>query len=43
VRRAEPWRIYIPRAAARYTVEALPEVLDLVAIGDELEMADAEG
>jgi uncharacterized membrane protein (UPF0127 family) len=42
VRRAEPWRIYIPRAAARYTVEALPEVLDLVAVGDELEMADAD-
>jgi uncharacterized membrane protein (UPF0127 family) len=42
VRRAQPWRIYIPRAAARYTLEGLPEVLDQVAVGDELEMTDAE-
>lgn len=41
VRRAEPWRIYVPRAAARFTLETLPEVLDRVGIGDTLEFSDA--
>jgi hypothetical protein len=40
-RRAEPWRVYVPRAAARFTVEALPEILEHVAVGDILEFADA--
>jgi uncharacterized membrane protein (UPF0127 family) len=43
VRRADPWRIYVPRASARYTLEALPEVLEQVSVGDELEVADAVG
>ena len=41
VRRAEPWRIYVPRAAARFTLETLPEVLDGVGLGDTLEISDA--
>lgn len=42
VRRAEPWRVYIPKAAARFTLEALPEILDHVAVGDVLEFADED-
>jgi len=41
LRRAEPWRVYIPQAAARFTLEALPEILEHVAVGDVLELADA--
>jgi uncharacterized membrane protein (UPF0127 family) len=41
MRRAEPWRVYIPKAAARFTLEALPETLDSVAVGDVLEIGDA--
>lgn len=40
VRRAEPWRVYVPRVAARYTLEASPEVLDRVSVGDVLEFVD---
>jgi len=42
MRRAEPWRVYIPKAAARFTLEAHPETLDRVAVGDILEIADAD-
>ncbi len=34
---AKPWRpFYAPRAPARYTLEAEPEVLNRVSIGDEV-------
>lgn len=34
---AQPWRpYYAPRAPARYTVEAAPEIVEQVTIGDEL-------
>ena len=36
---AKPWRIYAPKAPARYILEGRPEILDRVAIGDELDIA----
>ncbi len=37
-RLARPWRpAYLPHAPAQYTVEAAPALLELVAVGDELE------
>lgn len=34
---AQPWRpVYVPAQAARYTLEANPDLLSCVAIGDEL-------
>ncbi len=34
---AKPWRpVYAPRKAARYVIEARPEVLGRVAVGDRL-------
>jgi len=41
--RASPWHVYVPRAEARFTLEALPEVLGHVAVGDLLEFSDAVG
>lgn len=41
-RHARPWRIYIPRVAARYTLEASPSVLEQVRIGDTLEFISDE-
>ena len=39
-RLARPWRpLYVPRARARYVVEAEPELLERVKIGDEVEFA----
>jgi uncharacterized membrane protein (UPF0127 family) len=39
-RLAQPWRpAYLPRRPARYIVEAAPELLNLVAIGDDLDFA----
>jgi hypothetical protein len=40
-RRAEPWGIYVPKKAARFTLEAMPETLGRVAVGDVLELVDA--
>ena len=38
---ARPWRpFYGPRAPARYVLEAAPEFLDKVAIGDEVKFED---
>jgi uncharacterized membrane protein (UPF0127 family) len=37
---ARPWRVYAPRQAARYVLEGLPEMLDDIEIGDELEFID---
>lgn len=39
-RRARPWAVCVPAAAARFTLEALPDVLDRVGVGDELEFED---
>ena len=36
---AKPWRIYAPKAPARYMLEVRPEILDKVTIGDVLEIA----
>lgn len=36
-RHARPWRIYLPRVAARYTLETSPPILMKVKIGDVLE------
>lgn len=33
---ALPWRIYFPKQAARYILEASPVILDRVELGDEL-------
>jgi uncharacterized membrane protein (UPF0127 family) len=39
---AKPWRpYYAPREAARFTLETHPEILDRVAIGDELVFEDS--
>lgn len=38
---ALPWRpYYAPRAAARYTLEAAPDLLERVSIGDEVDFVD---
>jgi uncharacterized membrane protein (UPF0127 family) len=39
-RLADPWKIYLPSAAARFTLEALPETLERVSVGDVLEFVD---
>ena len=40
---AQPWHLmYAPAHAARFTLEANPEVLELVEIGDELVFQDLE-
>lgn len=41
-RRARPWRVYVPRAPARYTLEADPSVLERVRLGDRLELVKDE-
>ena len=34
---ARPWRLsYLPRAAARYAIEAAPDLLEQVALGDKI-------
>jgi uncharacterized membrane protein (UPF0127 family) len=38
---ARPWRIYTPKAAAMYILEAEPPILDEVKLGDQLEFVDA--
>lgn len=38
-RLARPWRVYAPKAAARYILEGGPEILDKVTLGDVLEIA----
>jgi uncharacterized membrane protein (UPF0127 family) len=40
-RLALPWRIYAPAAPAQYVLEGDPQVLECVAHGDVLELADA--
>lgn len=40
---AKPWRlVYAPAKPARYTLEAAPEVLEMVSIGDELVFEEVE-
>ena len=38
--RALPWRIYVPRSAARYVLEGEPTILERVAVGEVLEFVD---
>lgn len=33
---ARPWRIYVPSSPARYILESGPELLESLAVGDEL-------
>lgn len=40
-RLALPWRMYVPKAAAKYILEGPPGMLESVAINDRLEFADA--
>ena len=40
-RLALPWRLYAPRAAAKFTLEGPPAMLESVAINDRLEFVDA--
>mgnify|MGYP001132852265 CR=1 FL=1 len=41
---AKPWRlVYAPRRAARYVIEARPELLGRVAVGDRLEWEEPAG
>ena len=37
---AKPWRVYLPAAPARYTLEGDPAILQQVSIGDVLELVD---
>jgi uncharacterized membrane protein (UPF0127 family) len=39
-RHARPWRIYLPKAPARFTLEGPPDLLDRAAVGDVLEFSD---
>jgi len=39
-RRASPWRVYLPAAPARFTLEGSPEILERAAVGEELEFAE---
>jgi uncharacterized membrane protein (UPF0127 family) len=41
-RLAQPWRMYMPSSPARYVLEGAPSVLELVAVGEELEFADED-
>lgn len=41
---ARPWRLsYTPSAAARYVVEAEPEVIEQVSVGDHLRFIEIQG
>lgn len=37
IRLAKPWRAYIPKAPAKYTLEVHPSQLGKITLGDELE------
>ena len=40
---AKPWRLmYAPSQPARFTLEAAPDVLEMVSIGDELVFEEME-
>ena len=38
--KALPWKIYFPKQAARYILEATPAILERVELGDELVWSD---
>jgi uncharacterized membrane protein (UPF0127 family) len=38
---AKPWRVYLPAAAAQYTLETQPAVIESVQPGDRLEWRNA--
>lgn len=33
---ARPWRVYLPRAAARYVLESSPQIVERFHIGDRV-------
>lgn len=37
LRRAEPWRFYVPRRPAKYVLEGPVEMLESLAVGDQLD------
>lgn len=37
---AQPWRMYLPAAPARYILEGTPALLEHVKMGDQLELVD---
>ncbi|NIS79233.1 MAG: hypothetical protein GTO14_03215 [Anaerolineales bacterium] len=37
---AQPWRIYVPQAPARFVLEGLPEIAEQVCVGEVLEFSD---
>ena len=39
-RRALPWRVYLPAAPARFTLEGSPTLLERAAVGDVLEFVE---
>ena len=39
---ARPWRLYFPKAPARFVLEASPDLIDHVQPGDFLEFVDEE-
>lgn len=40
---ARPWRVsYIPQTPARYVLEAHPDILETIRVGDHIEFAAAE-
>jgi uncharacterized membrane protein (UPF0127 family) len=40
IRRAFPWRVYLPAAPARFTLEGSLEILERAAVGEVLEFAE---
>lgn len=38
--RARPWRVYVPAAPAKFILEAGPDLLEYLAVGDELSIED---
>lgn len=38
--RARPWRVYVPAARARYILEAGPDLLEYLVVGDELKFEE---
>lgn len=41
LRRAKPWRFYLPRRAAKYVLEGPVAMLESLAVGDQLTLVDA--
>ncbi|HET7009813.1 MAG TPA: DUF192 domain-containing protein [Anaerolineales bacterium] len=39
-RLAQPWRVYAPRSAAQFTLEASPQILDFLSPGEQVDFID---